>query len=133
MKSMTGFASSEISDKEGKITIEARSENDRFLDIKFQIPEQLYSLETDFMELAKKQVSRWKVNQTEDVGTTEAGESTHAAQRGLSAERVSSPIGSLVPPPAVDRRPAPPLLRRRLSESRCDSAVDAPEAVARPL
>jgi len=61
MKSMTGFASSEISDKEGKITIEARSENHRFLDIKFQIPEQLYSLETDFMELAKKQVSRGKV------------------------------------------------------------------------
>jgi len=61
MKSMTGFASSEISDKEGKITIEARSENHRFLDIKFQIPEHLNSLETDFMELAKKQVSRGKV------------------------------------------------------------------------
>ncbi len=61
MKSMTGFASSEISNKEGKITIEARSENHRFLDIKFQIPEQLNSLETDFMELAKKQISRGKV------------------------------------------------------------------------
>lgn len=61
MKSMTGFASSGISDKEGKITIEARSENHRFLDIKFQIPEHLNSLETDFMELAKKQVSRGKV------------------------------------------------------------------------
>ena len=61
MKSMTGFASSGISDKEGEITIEARSENHRFLDIKFQIPEQLNSLETDFMELAKKQMSRGKV------------------------------------------------------------------------
>jgi len=61
MKSMTGFASSGISDKEGIITIEARSENHRFLDIKFQIPEQLNSLETDFMELAKKQMSRGKV------------------------------------------------------------------------
>jgi uncharacterized protein (TIGR00255 family) len=58
---MTGFASSGISDKEGEITIEARSENHRFLDIKFQIPEQLNSLETDFMELAKKQMSRGKV------------------------------------------------------------------------
>jgi len=61
MKSMTGFASSASSDKEGKITIEARSENHRFLDIKFQMPEQLNSLESDFMEIAKKQISRGKV------------------------------------------------------------------------
>ena len=34
MKSMTGFASSSATDREGKITVEARSENHRFLDIK---------------------------------------------------------------------------------------------------
>ncbi len=61
MKSMTGFASSTAADKVGKITIEARSENHRFLDIKFQMPEQLNSLESEFMEIAKKQISRGKV------------------------------------------------------------------------
>lgn len=61
MKSMTGFASSTASDSEGKITIEARSENHRFLDVKIQMPEHLNSNETDFLEIAKKQVSRGKV------------------------------------------------------------------------
>ena len=61
MKSMTGFASSTASDREGKITIEARSENHRFLDVKIQMPEQLNSFETDFMEIAKNQISRGKV------------------------------------------------------------------------
>ena len=61
MKSMTGFASSTSALKEGKITIEARSENHRFLDVKFQIPEQLNSLEAEFMEISKKQISRGKV------------------------------------------------------------------------
>jgi len=61
MKSMTGFASSTSTLKEGKITIEARSENHRFLDVKFQIPEQLNSLEAEFMEISKKQISRGKV------------------------------------------------------------------------
>lgn len=61
MKSMTGFASSTATHKEGKITIEARSENHRFLDVKFQIPEQLNSLEVEFMEISKKQISRGKV------------------------------------------------------------------------
>jgi uncharacterized protein (TIGR00255 family) len=58
---MTGFASSAATHKEGKITIEARSENHRFLDVKFQIPEQLNSLEVEFMEISKKQISRGKV------------------------------------------------------------------------
>ncbi len=61
MKSMTGFASSSATDREGKITVEARSENHRFLDIKFQMPEQLISLETEFMEIAKKHISRGKI------------------------------------------------------------------------
>lgn len=61
MKSMTGFASSAIKDKEGKITIEARSENHRFLDIKLQMPEQLYAHEADFMDISKKLVSRGKI------------------------------------------------------------------------
>ncbi len=61
MNSMTGFASSTATHKEGKITIEARSENHRFLDVKFQIPEQLNSLEVEFMEISKKQISRGKV------------------------------------------------------------------------
>ena len=70
MKSMTGFASSTSTYKEGKITIEARSENHRFLDVKFQIPEQLNSLEAEFMEIAKKQISRGKVKLSINIEDT---------------------------------------------------------------
>ena len=70
MKSMTGFASSTSTYNEGKITIEARSENHRFLDVKFQIPEQLNSLETEFMEIAKKQISRGKVKLSINIEDT---------------------------------------------------------------
>lgn len=70
MKSMTGFASSAITDKEGKITIEARSENHRFLDIKLQMPEQLNALEADFMEISKKLVSRGKIKLSINIEDT---------------------------------------------------------------
>lgn len=61
MKSMTGFGSSEVSTKDGKITVEARSENHRFLDIKLQTPDILNELESTVNELVKKHISRGKV------------------------------------------------------------------------
>lgn len=61
MKSMTGFGSSEASTKEGKVTVEARSENHRFLDIKLQAPDYLNDLESVVNDLVKKQISRGKI------------------------------------------------------------------------
>lgn len=61
MKSMTGFGSSETTTTEGKVTVEARSENHRFLDVKLQVPEYLGELEATVNEIVKKQISRGKI------------------------------------------------------------------------
>lgn len=61
MKSMTGYANSEKSAGNEKITVEARSENHRFLDFKIQIPDSLNSVEHELIELVRKNVSRGKL------------------------------------------------------------------------
>lgn len=61
MKSMTGFGNSETTTTEGKVTVEARSENHRFLDIKLHVPEYLGELEATVSEIVKKQISRGKI------------------------------------------------------------------------
>ena len=61
MKSMTGFGKAETETKEGRIVIETRSENHRFLDVKLQLPEAAMSLEPELAEYVKKFISRGKV------------------------------------------------------------------------
>ncbi|MEM7008749.1 MAG: YicC/YloC family endoribonuclease [Thermodesulfobacteriota bacterium] len=61
MKSMTGYGKSEIETKSGKLTVEARSENHRFLDIKFQLPELISSIENQLNEAVKNQILRGKI------------------------------------------------------------------------
>jgi uncharacterized protein (TIGR00255 family) len=61
MKSMTGYGNSEVETNLGKITIEAKSENYRFLDINMQLPESVLSIEPDLIEIIKKYVARGKV------------------------------------------------------------------------
>ncbi|MGB7293252.1 MAG: YicC/YloC family endoribonuclease [Thermodesulfobacteriota bacterium] len=61
MKSMTGYGNSEVETNLGKIIVEAKSENYRFLDINMQLPESLLSIEPDLIEIIKQYVSRGKV------------------------------------------------------------------------
>jgi uncharacterized protein (TIGR00255 family) len=61
MKSMTGYGNSEVETNLGKITIEAKSENYRFLDINMQLPESVLSIEPDLIEIIKKYATRGKV------------------------------------------------------------------------
>ena len=61
MKSMTGYGSSEITTNTVKISIEARSENHRFLDLRINIPDTLNGLETQLTDLVKKYVLRGKL------------------------------------------------------------------------
>lgn len=61
MKSMTGFGKSEIETDLGKIIVETKSENHRFLDINFQLPETAYSIENQLLEIVKKHIGRGKV------------------------------------------------------------------------
>ena len=61
MKSMTGYGNSEIETNMGKIIVEAKSENYRFLDINMQLPESVLSVEPDLIEIIKQYVIRGKV------------------------------------------------------------------------
>jgi len=61
MKSMTGYGNSEAETNLGKIIVEAKSENYRFLDINMQLPESVLSIEPDLIEIIKQYVSRGKV------------------------------------------------------------------------
>ena len=60
MKSMTGYGKSEIKTKYGKLVVETRSENHRFLDIKFQLPESTLSIENQLSEAVKNLILRGK-------------------------------------------------------------------------
>ncbi len=61
MNSMTGFGRSEADTTLGKLVVEARSENHRFLDITFQLPDFLHYMESQLADHVKKFVTRGKV------------------------------------------------------------------------
>lgn len=58
---MTGFGKSEAETTFGRVVVEARSENHRFLDVKLQLPESLLSIETELIESVKQFLQRGKV------------------------------------------------------------------------
>lgn len=64
MKSMTGYANCEKPINNGKILVEARSENHRFLDIKMQIPDSLNMVENELIKSIKRSISRGKLKIT---------------------------------------------------------------------
>lgn len=64
MKSMTGYGKSEAETKYGKLIVETRSENHRFLDIKFQLPESTLSIENQLSEAVKNVILRGKIRVT---------------------------------------------------------------------
>ncbi len=64
MKSMTGFGRGEAETDLGKIVVEARAENHRFLDINFQLSEGICAVEPALSQIAKKIILRGKVRIT---------------------------------------------------------------------
>ena len=69
MKSMTGYGKSEVETKYGKLVVETRSENHRFLDIKFQLPESTLSIENQLSEAVKNSILRGKIRVTVSLET----------------------------------------------------------------
>lgn len=62
LRSMTGFAKIEREVKEGRLIGEARSLNNRYLEVNIKIPKSDYSLEQKLRELVKKYLRRGKVD-----------------------------------------------------------------------
>ena len=61
MKSMTGFAEASVNTEAGKIRVDIRSENHRFLEIKASVPELLLQMETAIEDSLKNSIQRGKL------------------------------------------------------------------------
>lgn len=72
MKSMTGFGKSEGETRYGRVIAEARSENHRFLDIKFMLPDSISPIEPELTETVKKLILRGKLRITLSIEGTKA-------------------------------------------------------------
>lgn len=72
MKSMTGFGKSEGETRHGRVIVETRSENHRFLDLKFLLPESISSIEPELSEAVKKLILRGKLRITIAIEGTKA-------------------------------------------------------------
>ncbi|MCR4672877.1 MAG: YicC family protein [Lachnospiraceae bacterium] len=62
VSSMTGFGRSEAVDSEGKITVEIKSVNHRYLDISVKMPRSLTMFEPGIRNLVKENVERGKID-----------------------------------------------------------------------
>ncbi len=62
IKSMTGFGRGEANSDYGKVTVELKSVNHRYLDLNMKLPRGLSAFEQDVRTLLKQQISRGKVD-----------------------------------------------------------------------
>ena len=61
-RSMTAFARNTIDFPWGSVTCELRSVNHRFLETSFRLPETLLEIEMPLREIARKKLTRGKVD-----------------------------------------------------------------------
>lgn len=88
MRSMTGFGRSEAATKDGRLTVEARSENHRFFDARISLPEGTGSLEQGIRSRLARLVLRGKVKVTvscESAGGAGAEIDTEKARAALAS------------------------------------------------
>jgi uncharacterized protein (TIGR00255 family) len=62
--SMTGFGQAEVSDRSGKVSVEIRTVNHRFLDVSTKLPKVLMTREPEIKELVKERIERGRVTLT---------------------------------------------------------------------
>jgi uncharacterized protein (TIGR00255 family) len=65
--SMTGFGQAELSDRHGKVSVEIRTVNHRFLDIAAKLPRALMPREPEIREMIKERIARGRVTLTVDA------------------------------------------------------------------
>lgn len=62
--SMTGFGQADLSDRNGKVSIEIRTVNHRFLDIAAKLPKTLMAKEPEIRDMIKESIARGRVTVT---------------------------------------------------------------------
>lgn len=82
---MTGYAAASADSPRGRLSLELRSVNARFLDLQFRVAEELRALEPALRELVTARVSRGKVDCRLFLNETGLG----ATPRGLNAEALA--------------------------------------------
>ena len=97
MKSMTGFAESSVNTEIGKIMVDIRSENHRFLDVKASVPESFFQMETAIEDRLKNSIQRGKLRLRLSVQTNQR-ERQRLSERVLrenhsSLKRINSALG----------------------------------------
>src|SRR5919197_6410366 len=85
IQSMTGFAAASAETPRGRLSVELRSVNARFLDLQFRIADELRALEPLLRELISARVSRGKLDCRvyvhDAAGVPEARLNTEALER----------------------------------------------------
>ena len=97
MKSMTGFAESSVNTEVGKIVVDIRSENHRFLDVKASVPESFLQMETAIEDRLKNSIQRGKLRLRLSVQATRR-ERQRLSEKVLrenhnSLKRINSALG----------------------------------------
>ncbi len=92
LRSMTGFGSAQLSLDGRAFTVEARSVNNRFCDVRFHIPSELLTLQPKLEAAAREQVSRGRVDVSIKAARESGSSPTYVpdldlAQNYLSASR----------------------------------------------
>jgi uncharacterized protein (TIGR00255 family) len=82
LHSMTGFGRVEADAPDGRIEIEIRSVNHRYLDLSFRLPEGFRPLEQELRELVSANIKRGKVDVT--VTFTAGNDASHTPQLNLA-------------------------------------------------
>ena len=94
---MTGFAESSVNTEIGKIMVDIRSENHRFLDVKASVPESFFQMETAIEDRLKNSIQRGKLRLRLSVQTNRR-ERQRLSEKVLrenhsSIKRINSALG----------------------------------------
>src|ERR671934_2661728 len=92
IQSMTGFAAASADTPRGRLSVELRSVNARFLDLQFRIADELRATEPLFRELLQGRLARGKVDCRVFLADDAAG-----IGGGLSSEAGPRPRGASPP------------------------------------
>jgi uncharacterized protein (TIGR00255 family) len=90
VKSMTGFGRSEITEGTGKITVEIKSVNNRFLDLSMKMPRKFNSLEAQIRSELKNYIQRGKVDVYITYEDTAESDVSVKYNRNVAAQYVES-------------------------------------------